>query len=96
MNCGSRSYFTTLLTTVLIAFHHYLLAGLISLSSYFISTHLMLCVQQAGEIDKLSVFVGAKYLSLIVCRSTSIVVNSTVDTLLSLLQFLLDLTTSVL
>ena len=96
MNYGSRSYFPTLLTTVLIAFHHHLLAGHISLSSYFTLAHLILCVRQAGEIDNLSVFVGAKYLFVIVCRSTSIIVNGTVDTSLSLLQVLLDSITLVL
>ena len=96
MNYGPRSYFPTLLTTVLIAFHHHLLAGHISLSSYFTLAHLILCVRQAGEIDNLSLFVGAKYLFVIVCRSTSIVVNGAIDTSLSLRQVLLDVITLVL
>ena len=69
--CGPRSYFPTLFTTVLIAFHHHLLARHISLSSYFTSAHLILCVQQAGEIDNLSVSLGQSSLFVIVCRSTS-------------------------
>ena len=56
--CGPRSYFLTLFTTVLIAFHHHLLAALISLSSYFTSAQLIICVWQAGEIDNLSVSLG--------------------------------------
>ena len=47
--------FSYIVSTVLIDFHHHLLVGLISLSSYFTFTHLILCVQQAGEIDNLSV-----------------------------------------
>ena len=62
VNCGSLSYFPTLLITVLIAFHHHLLTGHISLSSYFTLAHLILCVRQAGEIDNLFVFVGGKVL----------------------------------
>ena len=72
------------------------IAGHISLSSYFTLAHLILCVRQAGEMDKLFVFVGAKYLFVIVCRSTSIIVNGAVDTSISLLQVLLDSTTLVL
>ena len=85
-----------LFTTVSIAFHHHLLTGHNSLSSYFASTHLILCVQQAGEIDNLSVSLGQSSLIVIVCRSTPIVVNGAVDTLPSLLQVLLDLTMLVL
>ena len=96
MNCGPRSYFPTLLTTVLIAFHHHLLAGHISLFSYFTLAHLILFVRQAGEIDNLSIFVGAKYLFVIVCGSTSIIVNGAVDTSLSFLQVLLDSITLIL
>ena len=55
-------------------------AGHISLFSYFTLAHLILCVRQAREIDNLSVFAGAKYLFMIVCRSTSIIINGVVDT----------------
>ena len=79
-----------------IDFHHHFLAGHISLSSYFTLAHLILCVRQTGEIDNLFVFVGAKYLFVIVCRSMSIIVNDAVGTSLSLHQVLLDLTTLVL
>ena len=94
--CGPRSYFPTLFTTILIAFRTHLLAGHILLLRYFTLAHLILCVQQAGEIDNLSVSLGQSSLFVIVCRSTSIIVNGTVDTLLSLLQVLLDLITLVL
>ena len=90
MICGPRSYFPTLFTTVLIAFHHHLLAVHISLSSYFTSTYLILCVQQAGEIDNLSVSLWQNSLFVIMCRPTLIIVNGAVDTLLSILQVLLD------
>ena len=96
MNCRPRSYFPTLLTTVLIAFHYHLLDGHISHSSYFTLAYLILCVQQAGEFDNLSVSLGQSSLFVIVCRFTSIVVNGAVDTLLSLLQVLLDSITLVL
>ena len=86
----NRSYFPTLFTTVLLAFRSHLLSGHISFSSYFTLAHLILCVQQAGEIDNLSVSLGQSSLFVIVCRSTSIVINGAVDTLLSLLQVLLD------
>ena len=56
-----------------IGFHHHLLAGHISSSSYFTSTHLILCVWQAGEIDNLSVLLGQSSLLVIMCRSTSII-----------------------
>ena len=46
--------------------------------------------------DNLSVSLGQTSLFVIVCRSTSIIVNGSVDTLLSLLQVLLDMTTLVL
>ena len=72
VNYGSQSYFPTLLTTVLISFHHHLIADHISLYSYFTLAHLILCVRQAGEIDNLFVLVGAKYLFVIVCRSALI------------------------
>ena len=77
MNCGPRLFTTVLIafpalfTTVLIAFHHHFLAGHISLSSYFKLAHLILCVQQAGEIDNLSVSLGQNSLFVIVYRSTS-------------------------
>ena len=96
MNCGPRSYFPTLITTVLIAFHDHLLAGHISLSSHFTLAHLILRVQQAGEIDNLSISLGQSSLFVIVCRSTSFIVNGAVDTLLSLPQVLLDSITLVL
>ena len=89
VNCGPRSYFPTMFTTVLIAFRTHFLAGHILFSSYFTLEHLIFCVQQAGEIDNLSVTLGQSGLFVIVCSSTSIVVNGAIDTLLSLLQVLL-------
>ena len=88
--------FATLFTTVLIAFRTHLLAGHILFSSCFTLAHLILCVQQAREIDNISISLEQSSLSVIVCRSTSIVVNGAVDTLLSLLQVLLDSITLVL
>ena len=96
VNCGPRSYFSTLLATIFTAFHDHLLVGHISSSSYSTSTHLIHCVCQAGKIDNLYVLLGQSSLLVIVCRSTSIVINGTVDTLLSLLQVLLDSKTFVL
>ena len=55
----------------------------------FYIAHLILCVQEAEEIDILSVLLGQSSLSVIVCKSTSIVVNGAINTLLSLLQVLL-------
>ena len=74
----------------------HLLASHILLSSYFTLARLILCVQQVGEIHNLSVSLGQSSLFVIVCRFTPIVVNGAIDTLLSLVQVLLDLTTLVL
>ena len=63
--------FSYTVSTVLIAFYHCLLAGHILLSSYFTSARLILCVQQAGEIDNLSVSLGQINFFVIVCRSMS-------------------------
>ena len=78
----TRSYFPILLRTVFITFHHYLLAGHISSSLYFTSTHLILYVWQARGIDNLFVLLRQSNLFVIVCRSTTIIINGTIDTLL--------------
>ena len=96
VNCGSRSYFSTLLTTIFIAFHHHLFAGHISFSSYFTSTHLIFCVWQAGEIDNLSVLLEQNSLLVIMCRCTSIIEKRAINILLSLLQILLNSITLIL